>query len=294
MPPEYVPTRRLDASSRPTRPSSASLRSRPSSRGSPWSVACSSISSRPVISGSSAASWRATPILRRTSPDCSTTSYPATRAVPPVGRRSVVSIRTVVVLPAPFGPEEGIDLALGHLEVDPLDGLDLVPEAPLEARYFDCRQGWESTRRRRSGLRYASPCGKPKPRAGKGVFSFPMAARRPNHRLLIAAGLLAAIAASAIYAAGADAARLGQTARTPAPSCPKTPCQAVGRTTVIQLVADGRRGVFKAHQSGRVVAWARQPLAAEPGADRLLRQLLRLGDARDAPDGADRGRQAQG
>ena len=34
----------------------------------------------------------------------SRTSYPATRAVPLVGTDSVVIIRTVVVLPAPFGP----------------------------------------------------------------------------------------------------------------------------------------------------------------------------------------------
>lgn len=83
-----------------------------------------------------------------------------------------------------------------------------------------------------------------------------MAARRSNLRSLIAAGLFAALAASAFHASAADAARLGQTPRTPAASCPKTPCQAVGRTTVIQLVADGRRGVFKARNDGRVVAWA--------------------------------------
>jgi hypothetical protein len=58
----------------------------------------------------------------------------------------------------------------------------------------------------------------------------------------------------------ADAAKLGQTARTPAPACPAStpdkPCQAIGRTTAIQLVADGKRGPFKARANGRVVAWA--------------------------------------
>ena len=42
----------------------------------------------------------------RTSPASATTSCPATRALPPVGRSSVVSIRTVVVLPAPLGPRK--------------------------------------------------------------------------------------------------------------------------------------------------------------------------------------------
>ena len=67
-------------------------------------MACSRISSSPVISGSSAASCSATPIDALTSLLSVTTSWPATRALPPVGRSSVVSIRTVVVLPAPLGP----------------------------------------------------------------------------------------------------------------------------------------------------------------------------------------------
>ncbi len=49
-------------------------RRRPRRRGSPCSVACSCSSSRPVISGSSAASCRATPIERRTAAASSTTS----------------------------------------------------------------------------------------------------------------------------------------------------------------------------------------------------------------------------
>ena len=52
--------------------------------------------------------------------------------MPPVGRSSVVSIRTVVVLPAPFGPEEAVDLALGDLEVDAVDGLDAALELALQ------------------------------------------------------------------------------------------------------------------------------------------------------------------
>ena len=59
---------------------------------------------RPVSSRSSVASWAATPMWRRTSPGCATTSIPATVAVPASGTASVVRTRTAVVLPAPFGP----------------------------------------------------------------------------------------------------------------------------------------------------------------------------------------------
>ena len=45
-------------------------------------------------------------MLRRTCTDSVTTSYPATVAVPAVGRSRVVSIRRVVVLPAPLGPRK--------------------------------------------------------------------------------------------------------------------------------------------------------------------------------------------
>ena len=60
--------------------------------------------SRPVMYGSMAASCSATPMLRRTAAASATTSCPATRARPPVGRKSVASMRTVVLLPAPLGP----------------------------------------------------------------------------------------------------------------------------------------------------------------------------------------------
>ena len=52
------------------------------------------------------------------------TSTPATRAVPEVIDSSVVSIRTVVDLPAPFGPEEAEDLAGLDPQVDAADRLD--------------------------------------------------------------------------------------------------------------------------------------------------------------------------
>ena len=42
----------------------------------------------------------------RTAGPSSTTSWPATRAVPDVGGSSVVSMCTVVDLPAPLGPRK--------------------------------------------------------------------------------------------------------------------------------------------------------------------------------------------
>ena len=43
---------------------------------------------------------------RRTSSRSRTTSWPATRALPEVGRASVQSMLIVVVLPAPLGPRK--------------------------------------------------------------------------------------------------------------------------------------------------------------------------------------------
>ena len=81
---------------------------------------------RPVSSGSSVASCAATPMWRRTSPGCFTTSIPATVARPASGRASVVRIRTAVVLPAPFGPEQPEDGPGGHGQVHPGQGLGLA------------------------------------------------------------------------------------------------------------------------------------------------------------------------
>src|SRR5580693_7994062 len=59
---------------------------------------------RPVSDSSRAAYWPVRPMTRRTLPASATTSCPATVALPRSGRSSVVRTRTVVVLPAPFGP----------------------------------------------------------------------------------------------------------------------------------------------------------------------------------------------
>ena len=52
---------------------------------------------------------------------------PSTVASPDVGRTSPSSIRSVVVLPAPFGPEEAVDLAAPHAQVERVDGDDRSP-----------------------------------------------------------------------------------------------------------------------------------------------------------------------
>ena len=62
----------------------------------------------------------------RTAPGSRARSAPATVAVPDVGASRVASIRRVVVLPAPFGPEEAEDRPCLDLEVDAADRFDVV------------------------------------------------------------------------------------------------------------------------------------------------------------------------
>jgi hypothetical protein len=70
------------------------------------------------------------------------------------------------------------------------------------------------------------------------------------------AALLTLFAAGAGVAGAVPAKTLGKTTRNPEPSCPKTPCEAVGSVTGFQMVADGMRAPFKARENGHVVAWA--------------------------------------
>ena len=64
------------------------------------------------------------PMRRRTSRAWVERSAPATVAVPAVGLSKVVSMRRVVVLPAPLGPSRPTNLAGGNVEVDPSNGVD--------------------------------------------------------------------------------------------------------------------------------------------------------------------------
>ena len=64
----------------------------------------------------------------------STTSWPASAAVPLVGAIVVVSIPIVVDLPAPLGPSRPNTSPARDLEVDPLDRLDAARDRSSSAR----------------------------------------------------------------------------------------------------------------------------------------------------------------
>ena len=86
-----------------------------------------------------------------------------------------------------------------------------------------------------------------------------MPAIKTSARPTLAALALAALIALCAAAGQADASTartLGKTDRTPEPSCPQTPCEAVGSVTGFQLVADGTRAPFKARQNAWIVGWA--------------------------------------
>ncbi len=105
---------------------------RPRSRGSPCSVACRWISSRPVISGSSAASCSATPILRRTAPGSSATLKPGDRGPAAGGLQQRGQHPHRGRLAGAVRAQEAVDLAVGDLEVHPVDGLDPALELACE------------------------------------------------------------------------------------------------------------------------------------------------------------------
>jgi hypothetical protein len=80
-------------------------------------------------------------------------------------------------------------------------------------------------------------------------------------RAFAAAVALAAVVALALsgVVGGAGAVKvkqLGKTSNTPNPSCPKTPCEAVGSVSGFQTKADGTKGLFKIRTQGNIVAWA--------------------------------------
>lgn len=80
---------------------------------------------------------------------------------------------------------------------------------------------------------------------------------RVGAALALCALLAGAFALTGVERADALAAKtLGKTTRTPNPSCPRTPCEAVGSVTGFQITGDGQRGLFKARESGQLVAWA--------------------------------------
>jgi hypothetical protein len=81
-----------------------------------------------------------------------------------------------------------------------------------------------------------------------------MGAMRPR-RVLLAATVAAAAALSLPAAAPARVTELGGTGDMGTPSCPSSPCLSITRTTGFQLLLGGRRGVFVAPRTGRLVAF---------------------------------------
>ena len=73
---------------------------------------------------------------RRTSSACRCTSNPLTWAEPLVAFSNVASMRTVVVLPEPFGPEESNYFPPRNNEVDSVERFD-VPELLDQALGLD-------------------------------------------------------------------------------------------------------------------------------------------------------------
>lgn len=79
-------------------------------------------------------------------------------------------------------------------------------------------------------------------------------------RILALAALIAVVTAGLVYASErADAARnskvLGTTKRTPKPLCPAQ-CSATGSVTGFGVIANGKRGLYKAPADGHIVAWS--------------------------------------
>jgi hypothetical protein len=101
----------------------------------------------------------------------------------------------------------------------------------------------------------------PKPaapaRVDPDVLGKATASRAPALTAFAALLALACTLCLGVSTAGAAKAKvLGKTTRTPEPSCPQTPCEAVGSVTGFQMYADGVRAPFKAREDGFIVAWA--------------------------------------
>jgi hypothetical protein len=88
------------------------------------------------------------------------------------------------------------------------------------------------------------------------------AASSQRKRLAVAVTLAGCLAALILLSAGAGAATdsrttvvLGETATVPDPSCPETPCQAVGSTTGFQVSTDQSSLPFMVPKDGKVTSW---------------------------------------
>jgi hypothetical protein len=81
----------------------------------------------------------------------------------------------------------------------------------------------------------------------------------PYGRATLAAAMACAIGALAAFATAAgaqDTEPIGKTKKTPKPSCPKDPCQAIGSVTGFQMSAGTHKAVTTAPRNGHLVAWS--------------------------------------
>jgi hypothetical protein len=69
--------------------------------------------------------------------------------------------------------------------------------------------------------------------------------------------VLTALAAALVVPGGASARiiEVGDAGIAPAPSCPTSPCEVISRTTAFQTRVEGKRKLFVAPATGRIVAW---------------------------------------
>lgn len=92
----------------------------------------------------------------------------------------------------------------------------------------------------------------------------PKSPARAGLRLALLAGALLPLPAAALAAGAGDGARaaakprvieLGRGQGSPRPSCPRS-CEAIGRVTGYQVLAGGRRRLYRAPADGKIVAWS--------------------------------------
>jgi len=80
--------------------------------------------------------------------------------------------------------------------------------------------------------------------------------RRAGFGLAVLSALVAALVLSAIAGAqGEGTETIGKTKKTPKPSCPQDPCQAIGSVTGFQVSAGDGKALTTAREAGKLVAW---------------------------------------
>jgi hypothetical protein len=106
--------------------------------------------------------------------------------------------------------------------------------------------------------------------------------RHRTLRILVAGAVLLALCAATVLAgAGADPANaarakvIGKTKNTPQPSCPRSPCEAIGGVTGFQVSASNAKNPFKVRRNGRLVAWSVDLSRPKPSQRRFFGKFYR-------------------